>query len=241
MIRVFEDLGLLTRAAADYVSDLAEQSIQESGRFTWLLCGGATPRPTFQLLGTKPYKGRTFWAKTHFYWGDERCVPPDSEQSNYRMARHNLLDGVATPDSQVHRMPGERRDYDAAADEYASILPDRPDLVLLGMGDDGHTASIFPGSLAIDEQDRRVMHVVAPEGVTPRDRLTITPSVIRSARRVLVLVSGQPKAHAMGKVFRPEGDEHRAPARLVREALWFADKMAAQEVLKMKLGYIELS
>ena len=125
-------------------------------------------------------------------------------------------------------MPADAADKQAAAAAYEAILPLRPDLVLLGMGEDGHTASIFPHSPALDETQRRVMHVVAPEYAEPRDRLTITPPVLASAMPILVLVEGANKAEALERVFRPAGDVHETPARLVHHAIWFVDRSRGQ-------------
>ncbi len=238
MIRIFEDLGSLSDAAARYIAERAEDAVRGRGEFHWLLCGGSTPRTTFRLLAGNPYGERSFWWRTHFYWGDERCVPPTSEQSNYRLAKESLLDLIGTPAEQVHRMPADAPDLQAAAAVYETILPERPDLVLLGIGEEGHTASMFPHSPALDEAKRRVMHVVAPEYAAPRDRLTITPPVLRAADRILVLVEGEKKAEALGKVFRDEGDIHETPARLVRDAVWFVDRAAARDVVKMGLAEV---
>ncbi len=238
-MRVYDDLGALSDAAAEYIAAYARRCVEERGAFTWLLCGGSSPVPTYRLLAGNPYGREEFWLKTHVYWGDERCVPPSSEQSNYHFARVNMLDIVAVPDSQIHRMRGEAADRDGAAGEYASILPQKPDLVLLGMGPEGHTASLFPGSAALRETSRRVTAVEGPDYVEPRWRLTITPAVIHAARKVLQLVAGQEKAEAMEKVFAPEGDFAKTPARLVRDATWFVDRAAAERVLKMNVGEVQ--
>jgi 6-phosphogluconolactonase len=236
MLRVFDDLGPLSDAAARYIASCAEEAFKEAGEFHWLLCGGSTPRTTYRLLAGNPYGGRGFWLRTHFYWGDERCVSPYSEQSNYHQAKESLLDLITTSDVQIHRIPADAPDREAAAAVYEVILPARPDLVLLGMGEEGHTASLFPHSRALDETRRRVMHVVAPDYTVPRDRLTITPPVLRAAAKTLVLVEGKNKAEALEKVFRPDGDIHETPARLVRDADWFVDRAAARLVLKMDQG-----
>jgi 6-phosphogluconolactonase len=236
MIRVFDDLGHLSDAAACFIAVCAEDSLKQRGEFHWLLSGGATPRTTYRLLAGNPYGGRPFWWRTHFYWADERCVPPTSEQSNYHLAKEGLLGLINTPDSQIHRMPADAPDRQTAAAVYETILPPVADLILLGLGEDGHTASLFPHSPALDETNRRVMHVVAPDYAAPRDRLTITPPVFASAARILVLVEGENKAAALERVFRPAGDVHETPARLVHSAIWFVDRAAARLVLKMNLG-----
>lgn len=227
MMRIFDDLGPLSDAAAEHIASCAEQSVKARGEFHWLLCGGSTPRTTYRRLVGNPYGGRSFWWRTHIYWGDERCVSPDDPRSNFYLARQNLLTLIGTPDSQVHRMPADAPDKEAACAVYEASLPVRPDLILLGMGAEGHTASLFPHSPALAETHRRVMHVVAPEYAVPRDRLTITPPVLRSAARILVLVTGADKADALAKVFAPHGQIQDTPARLVRDAEWFVDRAAA--------------
>lgn len=239
MMHVFDDLGMLSDAAARHIASYAQQCVDQRGRFTWLLCGGSTPEMMYRLLAGNPYGEQGFWWKTDFYWGDERCVSPDSDQSNYRLARRDLLDMILTPDSQFHRMPAERPDRDAAADEYAAVLPDQPDLLLLGVGPDGHTASLFPGSPALGETERLVVPVEGPQYVEPRWRMTITPLVLPTAKRILVLVAGRDKAEALERVFQPEGDVLQTPARLVRDALWFVDRPAAERTLRLNLGQIQ--
>ncbi len=234
MIRVFDDLGHLSDAAAEHIACCAEDAVKERGEFHWLLSGGSTPRTTYRLLAGNPYGERPFWRRTHFYWADERCVPPESEQSNYYQARQALLDPIATPDSQIHRMPADAPDKEAAAAVYEAVLPDRPDLILLGMGADGHMASLFPNSPALYETQRRVVPVEAP--AKPPCRLTVTPPVLRSAGKVLVLVEGNDKAEALERVFRPSGEVRDTPARLVHDATWFVDRAAARLVLKMGLA-----
>jgi 6-phosphogluconolactonase len=234
MMRVFDGLGHLSDAAAEYIACCAEDAAKERGEFHWLLSGGGTPRTTYRLLAGNPYGERPFWRRTHFYWADERCVPPESDQSNYRLAKESLLDLIATPDAQIHRMPADAPDKEAAAAVYEAVLPERPDLILLGIGADGHTASLFPNSPALHETQRRVAPVEAP--VEPRCRLTVTPPVLRSAGKVLVLVEGESKAEALARVFQLSGDVRDTPARLVHDATWFVDRAAARLVLKMGLA-----
>lgn len=238
MIHIFDDLDALSDAAARYIASYAQECVGSRGRFTWLLSGGSTPVTTYRLLAGSPYSEQAFWWKTHFYWGDERCVPPNSDQSNYYLAKESLLDHVPTPDAQIHRMPGERGDRDQAADEYAAILPGRPDLNLLGMGSNGHTASLFPGSPALEEVQRRVVAAEASGDIQPHWRLTITPPVLGAVERTLVLAAGPDKAEALERVFSPEGSIQETPARLVRDAVWLVDRAAAARTLKLDLGGI---
>jgi 6-phosphogluconolactonase len=236
MIRVFHDVGHLSDAAAAFIDECAEDAFKQRGEFHWLLSGGSTPQTTYHLLAGNPYGERLFWRRTHFYWADERCVPPESDQSNYHLAKEALLDLIATPDSQIHRMPADAPDKEAAAAVYEAVLPERPDLILLGMGPEGHTASLFPNSPALYETRRRVVPVEAP--AEPPYRLTVTPPLLKSADEVLVLVEGAEKAEALEKVFLPNGDVRDTPARLAHHATWFVDRAAARLVLKMNLDQV---
>ena len=158
-IKVLPDLPSLVREAAERIATAAGQAIANHGSFTLALAGGSTPKPVYELLAQEPYRSQIDWEKVEVFFGDERCVPPDSPQSNYRMANEALLSKVPIPAGNVHRMRGEI-DANQAATEYGQLLKDRfgdggLDLVLLGMGPDGHTASLFPGTDALRETHHR--------------------------------------------------------------------------------------
>ena len=227
-IRVFADYDSLSQAAAEYVINLARESVDRRGRFDWLLSGGKTPEGLYRLLGNPPYRGLTFWQSVHFFWGDERCVPPDDPASNFDLAWRRLLNNLAVPSENIHRMPAEADNLETSARDYQTRLPDRPDLILLGMGPDGHIASLFPHSSALNEAARKVVVVEGP--IEPKRRLTITPAVLTSARQVLVLVSGADKASTVQRVFASQGSIEHTPARLVRERIWFMDSQAARTI-----------
>ncbi len=193
-------------------------------RCSLALAGGSTPRPVYERLAAE-LPDRDLWSRIDVFFGDERCVPADDPASNYRMAREALLDRVPVEASQVHRMAGELSDRDIAARAYEAILPGRLDLLVLGLGDDGHTASLFPGAVALAETRRRVVAVRAPK--PPLDRLTITPSVILDAGLALVLVAGADKAAALARVFDGTYDPNRTPGQLARAGVWIADRAAA--------------
>jgi 6-phosphogluconolactonase len=188
------------------------------------LSGGATPRPVYQRLAAE-LPDREPWGRIDVFFADERCVPPDDPASNYRMAKEALLDLVPLGPSQIHRMEGERPDHDEAARAYEALLPERLDLLVLGLGDDGHTASLFPGAPSLAESRRRVIAVSAP--TSPRDRLTITPPVIRDARLTIGLVAGAAKADALARVIDGPYAPDRTPGQLARAGLWIADTAAA--------------
>ncbi|HEU4580164.1 MAG TPA: 6-phosphogluconolactonase [Polyangiaceae bacterium] len=237
----------LMRAAAGRIAQLAERAIAARGRFDWALAGGKTPEQLYGLLAGPPYAGRVDWARVHFFWSDERCVPPDHAESNYRMARQALLDRVRPPAEHVHRMRGEQPPL-AEASRYQLELgglapgspgtaPPRLDLILLGMGSDGHTASLFPGDEALDERERWVA-AARMRGPGPA-RLTFTLPLINAARTVLFLVAGSDKAGTLAKVSpgasprdtAAPGSTPLLPAQRVQptdgELEWFVDAEAA--------------
>src|SRR2546426_1645937 len=166
-IAIYDDLDTLSHEAARAVVRLANECIVTRGRFTLALSGGSTPKRLYSLLGSEPYRSQINWSQVEIFWSDERCVPPDSEESNYRMAQEVLLSHIPIPADQIHRMPGERADREAAAQAYAQEIQQTfgtsgiPafDLIQLGMGPDGHTASLFPHQDSLHEQERLVIYV----------------------------------------------------------------------------------
>jgi 6-phosphogluconolactonase len=231
------DAAALAEAAAAAISEAARASVAAHGRFTIALAGGATPASTYARLVQPPFVDAMPWDKTFVFFGDERMVAPDHPASNFRMAYDRLLAKVALPAEHVFRLRGEAEDSEAAAREYARILAEvctdrrqgvpRLDLVLLGVGVDGHTASLFPGSPATREVFRPVAAVHAAAAAIP-ERLTLTFPVINAAARVFVLVSGPEKAKVVKAVL---ADRTLLPAGLVApsdgELRWFIDAAAA--------------
>ena len=235
-IRVYPNLDVLSQAAADFFLKLAEQSIKESGRFTVALSGGSTPQPLYQNLSSKRRQHKLDWGKTHLFWGDERCVPPDHPDSNYRMAREILLSQIEVPERNIHRVPTEM-DPRMAAFSYEERLRaffkdplPQFDLVLLGMGDDGHTASLFPHSAGLNEEERWFIANFAPERETWR--LTLTKNAINAARNIAVLVAGSSKAGMLSKVLEGDYEPAEKPIQLISptagKMTWFVDQDAAQ-------------
>lgn len=199
--------------------------LESEERCSIALAGGSTPRPVYRRLADE-LPGCEHWSRIDVFFGDERCVPPDDPASNYRTAREALLDRVPIAPAQVHRMEGERADRDAAARAYEAILPVRLDLLVLGLGADGHTASLFPGAPALAETRRRVLPVRGTPAA-PLDRLTITPPVILDARLTLVLVAGEDKAEALARAIESQYAPENTPGQLARAGLWLADSAAA--------------
>jgi 6-phosphogluconolactonase len=233
-LRVLADAAAASRAAAEWIVDAAARAVAARGRFVVALAGGSTPRAAYALLAGE-LRDAVPWERVHACFGDERCVPPDDAASNYRMARESLLDRVPIPAPNVLRMPGELPPDDAAARaerDLRALLGDDPrdaiDVALLGVGADGHTASLFPGSPALDERARWVVAAKAPPGVTPAMRLTLTLPVLRGAREVLVLTAGAGKRDAVRRAV--EGTEPPLPSAMVRgreRTLWLVDAAAA--------------
>jgi 6-phosphogluconolactonase len=199
-----------------------------------LLAGGATPRTSYELLATA-YRDRVPWDRLHLFWGDERFVAPDDARSNVRMAREALIDRVPCPPANIHPIPTELPSADAAALRYEETLrayfhegPPVFDLVLLGLGSDAHTASIFPGSPALAEPSRWVMAVAAP--VEPPLRVTLTMPVVIAAAQLFVLVSGADKATALRRACDPASDPAEYPAAALQSAggrvTWWTDRAA---------------
>jgi 6-phosphogluconolactonase len=220
---VVERATFADSAARRLVAEI-RRVLETRERCSLALSGGSTPRPVYQGLAAG-LPDREAWRRIDVFFGDERCVPPGDRASNYRMAREALLGRVPIEPPQVHRMEGERPDHDEAARAYAAILPARLDLLVLGLGDDGHIASLFPGAPALAESRRRVIAVSAP--ISPRDRLTITPPVIREARLTIGLVAGAAKADALARAIDGPYAPDRTPGQLARAGLWIADTAAA--------------
>lgn len=227
----------LAEAAAHMIVETAREATAQRGRFLIALAGGATPRETYALLARPPLRDSMPWDRTWVFFGDERAVPPDHRESNYRMAHEALLAAVALPPARVLRIRAEAEDQDAAAAEYAAAMFEvfgtppgelpRFDLVLLGLGIDGHTASLFPNSAALRETERWVVPVHATAAAIPR-RLTMTLPVFNAARRVTFLSAGPEKARVVRSVLV---DAAPLPAAMIRPEggclQWLLDRPAA--------------
>ena len=235
MIEMFEDLEELSRAAAQLFSEVARQSVASRGRFSVLVSGGETPRRTYELLSKEPHLSGLPWDRMHIFFGDERCVPAGDPRSNALMLQHALLDRVPLAKQQVHPIRCES-DPQAAATEYenelreyfAGVQPEF-DLVLLGLGDDGHTASLFPGSPALNELEHWT--AVARKQGEEIMRVTLTPPLLNQAGLVLFLVAGPDKARILKELLEGPFNPHLLPAQLIRplsgKLRWFADRSAA--------------
>jgi 6-phosphogluconolactonase len=230
---IFPDIEHLEQAVLDEIITAGKKTIRAENRFSIVLSGGSTPRGVYSLLA-QIQETDLDWSMVHFFWGDERCVPPDHPDSNYKMAQEVLLRKIPVPDSNIHRMSGEKHPI-AAADLYQqeleSFFTDNPkfNMVLLGMGSDGHTASLFPGSDAIMEQNRWVSasyitHLKAW-------RITLTPIVINQAEHIVFMVSGEDKAHTLQRVLDGAYEPDLLPAQVIQPKKgtlsWMIDQQAA--------------
>jgi 6-phosphogluconolactonase len=242
MIRIYPDTEALSLAAAELFATEARQAVLVHGRFTVALSGGITPRRMYELLAQDPFRKQVPWQKTHIFWGDERCVPADDPRNNAQIAYQTPLDHVPIPPAQVQPMVCNGSAFDAATSYEAllhSFFADRRprfDLVLLGLGENGHTASLFPGTSVLEEQQRWVGEIyVANEGL---HRLTLTAAAINQAALVVFLVSGSDKAPILRKVLKEAQDPSSIPARLIKPVdgglLWLVDRDAARLLRQRK-------
>ena len=234
-VRRYADANQLTHAAAEMFVALSKPAIAEQGRFTVALSGGSTPKTLYQLLAREPYASQIEWAHVHIFWGDERCVPPDHSDSNYRMTREALLQYVPLLTENIHPLHGDIDPAQASAEYeqqlrmfFGNGLPVF-DLILLGMGDDGHTASLFPGTAAIHEQNRWVIgHYVEK---LESWRLTLTPPVINAAENIAFLVAGKNKAERLREVLKGPYLPDVLPSQMIKPTngylVWMVDEEAA--------------
>jgi 6-phosphogluconolactonase len=229
----------LAAEAADRFVSLAREAIATHGRFSVALSGGSTPEALHRLLALPPRKSQVDWANVYVFWGDERFVPPDAPDSSRRMAEETLLNHVPIPAANVYPVPTVGLSPAAAARQYSRSLANffapaaiRFDLIFLGMGTDGHTASLFPGQTAVTKPDGQPVAVVVNAPKPPPIRLTFTYQIINQAANVIFLVAGSGKAQTVAKVLAQECDSVQCPAAGVKlrngRMLWLLDKEAAQ-------------
>ena len=238
---VGDDLAGVARHGANLFASVYQNAVNIHGRFDVGLSGGSTPRALHALLAASPYRERIDWTKLQFYWGDERCVPPDDPDSNFRMARETLLSLVPVAESQIHRMRGELPP-EAAADQYEQELREtmalgegqlpRVHLLFLGMGSDGHTLSLFPHTAALDVTDRSVTANYIP--TLDAHRITLTHPAANNAGVVAFMVAGEEKADTLAAVLEGPRDPQTYPSQLIAPAngflYWLVDRAAAAKL-----------
>ncbi|HMJ47033.1 MAG TPA: 6-phosphogluconolactonase [Ferruginibacter sp.] len=235
-IVVFRDEDSLSKAAAELIVDISKHAIRESGKFTIALSGGKTPSKLFSMLAEKPFNKEINWKQTYVFWGDERFVAANNSQNNSYVAKKILLDNIPVPAENIFPIPVNIPPA-ASANHYEQTLKaffrsDNPsfDLILLGMGDDGHTASLFPGSTVLSEKAALVKEVYLEEQQVAR--ITFTVPLINNAKHILFLVTGKEKAGMLFKVLEGKARPGKYPAKMIRagkgkKIYWYADKAAA--------------
>ncbi len=233
MIETYPNTAALVHAAAGRIVSVLEQALQTKETATLVLTGGKTPEPAYRFLGTPPLSSRIDWNRVQFFWGDERCVPPEDPKSNFGMAWNAFISKLGVPSNHIHRMIGELENVDEAASLYESAIrevmpgPEVPsfDLVLLGMGEDGHVASLFPGTQWDEERLVVANHVPA----TGARRISMTPRILNQAQAILFLVAGASKSRALAEVLGNPASQ--LPAARIRPAhgslTWMLDDPAA--------------
>ncbi len=233
---IYESPADVAKSLADLIVDHGSSAIDGHGRFVIALAGGTTPKATYALLAKPPYATAIDWNAVEIFFGDERCVPPDHEQSNYKMAFEAFIKPLNIPETHVHRMHGEDDPQRAAFDYRAvlvEVLGETPsfDMVMLGMGPDGHTASLFPGEDPLTDDQQRVRAVYSIS--QSQWRITLTPSVLNSSATVCFAVTGRDKATTLASVREGPYDPTKYPAQIIAppdgELIWLADKAAAGE------------
>jgi 6-phosphogluconolactonase len=243
---IADDLASLSEQAAELVVRCITDRAQVADRVAIVLSGGTTPKGVYERLASENFRHRIPWNRVHLFWGDERCVPPQDPESNYLLAYKTLVSRVPVPPENVHRMPGEKADSEKAADEYEQTLRDffrsSPgewpifDLVLLGIGSDGHTASLFPGLSVLQEKQRWVAAPYVDK--LKAYRLTLTPPVFNHARQVIFLAAGQEKAEVIKELQVITPAQERFPFQLIRpdhgKLVFFLDKPAARFIDQKK-------
>jgi 6-phosphogluconolactonase len=238
MIWVYDDFESLSRAAAGLFVQQAQQAVRDRGRFSVALSGGHTPQRMYALLAGPLFQERVPWQQIDIFWGDERCVPPDDPRSNERMAREALLDHVPVRSEHVHpircaRAPQQTAEqYEAFLRGFFAGRPARLDLVLLGLGENGHTASLFPNMPVLEERERWVADVYVPE--QELHRVTLTAPLINQAAVVAFLVAGADKAQVVSDVVQGPSDPRRLPAQLIQphegQLHWLLDREASSRL-----------
>lgn len=234
-IQVFPDRAALSQGAAERFVKISQAAVQARGQFTVALSGGSTPQGMYELLAGDELRRRVEWSRSFFFWGDERAVPPGDPESNYRMADDAFLSHVPVPRKNIYRIPAEKPPEAAAADYEASLRNfwngalEGFDLILLGLGTNGHTASLFPHTFALHEQRRWCVAVWVPE--LNATRITLTVPVLNRGANVFFLVAGSDKSAVVHEVLRGPNDPERLPAQLIRpdagHLTWLLDHEAA--------------
>lgn len=245
---VCQDANEVSRKGAELLLKLAREAAAANRRLSVALSGGSTPKTMFEMLSAEPLRGQVPWTIVDLFWGDERCVPPDHKDSNYRMTKEALLDKAPIPPANIRRIPAEEKPPSAAAEKYQRTLADyfslktgqlpRFDLVYLGMGDDGHTASLFPGTKALGETQRFVTQNFVDKFQSYR--VTLTADAINNGKNVVFLLAGEGKAGRLKEVLEGPRDPDRLPSQMIHPAdgklVFILDRGAAGQLSNLGGG-----
>jgi len=252
-ICIFPDPGKVSEAAAEKIAGIAREAVSKKGRFSMALSGGQTPRLLYRCLATQ-YSDKMPWPDIHIFWGDERCVPKQDDDSNYNLAHQTFLSKVALPPQNIHRIQAEKTNLEDVTRTYEDILrrfftasegePEITfDLTLLGLGKDGHIASLFPSNPALEEKNRWVIDVDAPPPVSPAKRITLTYPVINRSKTVFFLVTGADKREVVRSIFQDlEKAKRMYPAAKVSardKITWYLDQRAMHDMSNISYRYDE--
>lgn len=230
-VHVFEDSAAMAEGAAENIAEKILEGIKARGRFSLALSGGTTPGGTYVTLASGHWLIQEHWARVHIYFADERMVPPTDPESNFKLAKDSLIDIVGIPAPNVHRIRAGTGDLQEIVLEYESQLPSPIDLVVLGIGGDGHVASLFPDSPLLMETQRRVAAVTDSPKPPPR-RITLTPAALIAARDLVTLAKGPEKADVVVRAIDGPESPMQCPGVLARRGEWFLDRAAAAGILR---------
>ncbi len=241
-VRKHTDLEELSRVVAEEIAGEIETAVSTRGRFSMALSGGRTPRLLYENLASQ-YRDEIAWDMVHFFWGDERCVPKDHPESNYAMVESALISRVPVPQQNVHRIPTELYPPEGVAKAYEQVLRDffsegaaeaddfTFDVILQGMGEDGHTASLFPTDPVLDEKERWVVPVTAPAGYSTPERITLTFPVLNRSRKAFFIVTGEGKRDVLNAILNnpAEAEIHYPAANIhpIDKLIWYVDDVVA--------------
>jgi len=237
-LKVFSSVDLLNTAAAEFIITTARKAITEKGKFAISLSGGHTPEKLYLLLSQSPFREQIQWEKTFVFWGDERCVPLNDEQNNAHRAKTLLLDKVSIPLTNIYAIPVNlppteaARTYEKELKNFFGSKPIQFDLILLGLGENGHTASLFPGTKVLEENKERIREVFVEEEKI--FRITMTAPLINQAHCILYMVTGEKKAKVLKTILKEHYLPEKYPAQLIKplngELFWYVDKAAAKQL-----------
>ena len=239
-LNIFDSKEKLSEEMASWMCDLINSTLQEQEFFTLALSGGETPQMLYKKLASEEYKEKINWKRVHIFWGDERVIPFEDDRNNAKMAFKNLINQITIPPAQVHKMRVDieplfaAKDYENVLQTYFRNTEKSFDLILLGVGDDGHTLSLFPGSLVVDEKQHWVNAVYNEK--QKMYRITLMPSIVNKASHIAFMVTGENKSEILYRVIEGQYEPNVLPAQLIKpengELHWFLDKVAAEKLNK---------